>query len=245
MRVLVLGGTGAMGILMIRRALAEGHLVTIYARNPSKLPEGMLVLYSFTSDTTNISHQQTDISSHESVIINKGELTDEDSLRYSMRNVDAILSNLGPGTTPSHFPGAHPSGKPLAKAYSTILRLMKEPDVACKRIILLGTVSIPDPADKRDFTIWTLVQGVKVTAYDAYADEVAIGELFRTEGTGVEWTIVRVPLLTNIESEETIAGYVGDGKTGAFLSRAGFAAFCVEELERKEWLMKVPVISSK
>jgi uncharacterized protein YbjT (DUF2867 family) len=45
MRVLILGGTGAMGIVLIHRALAAGHLVTIYARNPSKLPDGTLVLY--------------------------------------------------------------------------------------------------------------------------------------------------------------------------------------------------------
>lgn len=186
-----------------------------------------------------------EISSHESVIVVKGELTDEDSLRHSMRNVDAILSNLGPGTTPSHFPGAHPSGTPLAKGYSLILRLMKEPGIACKRIILLGTVSISDPADKRDLAIWTLVQGVKVTAHDAYADVVAIGETVRREGEGIEWTIVRVPLLTKSESEEVIAGYVGDGKMGTHVSRAGFAAFCIEELTRREWVMKAPMICSK
>ncbi|QRW10027.1 NAD(P)H-binding family protein [Ceratobasidium sp. AG-Ba] len=225
MRILVLGGTGAMGIQIIYKALDADHIVTIYVRNPAKLPD--------------------DIASHESVIVNKGELTDEDSLRHSMRNVDAIISNLGPGTTPSHFPGAHPSGKPLAKAYSTILRLMREPEVACKRIILLGTVSIHDPADKHDLAIWTLVQGVKVTAYDAYADVVAIGETVKKEGDGLDWTVVRVPLLTKSENEETIAGYVGDGKMHTFLSRAGFAAFCLDELTRREWVRKMPMLSSK
>lgn len=122
---------------------------------------------------------------------------------------------------------------------------MKEPDVMCKRIILLGTVSIPDPADKRDLAIWTLVQGVKLTAYDAYADEVAIGETVRREGDGVEWTIVRVPLLTKSEVEHTVAGYVGGPKMGTFVSRAGFAAFCLNELSRREWVMKAPMLSSK
>lgn len=178
------------------------------------------------------------------MIVVKGELTDEDSLRHSMRNVDAILSNLGPGTTPSHFPGAHPPGTPLAKGYSLILKLMKELGVACKRIILLGTVSIPDPADKRDLSIWALVQGVKVTAYDAYADEVAIGETFRREGDGIDWTIVRVPLLTKSESEEVNAGYIGDGKMGTSVSRAGFAAFCMHELTHPQWVRKAPMISS-
>ncbi|CAE6462485.1 unnamed protein product [Rhizoctonia solani] len=224
-RLLILGGTGDMGILLIRKALDAGHIVTIYARNPAKLPE--------------------DISCHESVIITKGELTDEDSLRHAIRNTHAILSNLGPGTTPSHFPGAHPSDLPLAKAYSRILRIMKEPDIGCKRIILLGTVSIPDPNDKQDMAIWTLVQGVKWTAYDAYADEVAIGETVRREGNGIEWTIVRVPLLTKSENEAVVAGYVGGPRMGTHVSRAGFAAFCLSELVRREWVLKAPMIASK
>ncbi|KAF8752799.1 Conserved hypothetical ATP binding protein [Rhizoctonia solani] len=187
--LLILGATGEMGIILTRKALEAGHIVTVYVRNPAKLPE--------------------DIASHESIIVVKGELTDEDSLRHAIRHTHAILSNLGPGTTPSHFPGAHPSNLPLSKAYSLILRIMKEPEVECKRIILLGTVSIPDPNDKRDLAIWTLVQGIKLTAYDAYADEVAIGETVRREGDGIEWTIVRVPLLTRSENEAVVAGYVG------------------------------------
>ncbi|QRW22832.1 NAD(P)H-binding family protein [Rhizoctonia solani] len=185
-RLLILGATGEMGIILTRKALEAGHIVTVYVRNPAKLPE--------------------DIASHESIIVVKGELTDEDSLRHAIRHTHAILSNLGPGTTPSHFPGAHPSNLPLSKAYSLILRIMKEPEVECKRIILLGTVSIPDPNDKRDLAIWTLVQGIKLTAYDAYADEVAIGETVRREGDGIEWTIVRVPLLTRSENEAVSLG---------------------------------------
>ncbi|KDN38831.1 hypothetical protein RSAG8_09237, partial [Rhizoctonia solani AG-8 WAC10335] len=227
-RILILGGTGDMGIILIRKALDAGHIVTVYARNPAKLPE--------------------DIASHESIIITKGELTDEDSLRHAIRYTHAILpirSYLGPGTTPSHFPGAHPSNLPLSKAYSLILRIMKEPEVECKRIILLGTVSIPDPHDKRDMAIWTLVQGVKWTAYNAYADEVAIGETVRREGGGIEWTIVRVPLLTKSENEAVVAGYVGEPKMGTYVSRAGFAEFCLSELVRREWVLKAPMISSK
>ncbi|CAE6494632.1 unnamed protein product [Rhizoctonia solani] len=240
-RILILGGTGDMGIILIRKALDAGHIVTVYARNPTKLPEGSLFPLQFES----ISTMRVDIASHESIIITKGELTDEDSLRHAIRYTHAILSNLGPGTTPSHFPGAHPSNLPLSKAYSLILRIMKEPEVECKRIILLGTVSIPDPHDKRDMAIWTLVQGVKWTAYNAYADEVAIGETVRREGEGIEWTIVRVPLLTKSENEAVVAGYVGEPKMGTYVSRAGFAEFCLSELVRREWVLKAPMISSK
>ncbi|KAG8687878.1 hypothetical protein FRC11_006440 [Ceratobasidium sp. 423] len=242
-RILILGATGDMGIILTRKALDAGHIVTVYVRNPSKLPEGLLLPLPLLNQPQRC--LRVDISSHESIIVVKGELTDEDSLRHAIRHTHAILSNLGPGTTPSHFPGAHPSDLPLSKAYSLILRIMKEPDVECKRIILLGTVSIPDPRDKRDLAIWTLVQGVKLTAYDAYADEVAIGETIRREGEGLEWTIVRVPLLTRSENEGVVAGQVGGPKMGTYVSRAGFAAFCLSELVKREWVLKAPMISSK
>lgn len=47
MRVLVFGGTGAMGVLLIRKALAAGYIVTAYVRSPSKLPEGTFILLPY------------------------------------------------------------------------------------------------------------------------------------------------------------------------------------------------------
>lgn len=37
--ILILGGTGPTGILTVQKALDHGHNVTVYARNPSKLPD--------------------------------------------------------------------------------------------------------------------------------------------------------------------------------------------------------------
>lgn len=37
-KILILGATGQTGILTVQTALEHNHIVTIYARNPSKLP---------------------------------------------------------------------------------------------------------------------------------------------------------------------------------------------------------------
>jgi nucleoside-diphosphate-sugar epimerase len=37
-KVLILGATGPTGLLTLRKALDHNHLVTVYARNPSKIP---------------------------------------------------------------------------------------------------------------------------------------------------------------------------------------------------------------
>jgi len=224
MHVLVLGGTGPSGQLIIHECLLAGHTVVVYARSPGKLPE--------------------DISTHRNVDIILGSFDeqDEDSLSKSMEGVDAVLSALGPSTAPTKAL-FYPSNTPLANAYSRIIRIMRKH--AVKRLIVLGTTSINDPNDSFNIVFFSIVNSVKILAYNAYKDVVAIGDTIRgDEGTELIWTIVRVPFLTNSESKSVIAGYVGDGKMKTMLSRAAFAAFCVAELGRNEWTKKAPLISS-
>jgi len=242
MRVLILGGTGSSqlnsdpkrpelianqgpsGHMIIRECLLADHIVVIYARSPEKLSE--------------------EVSNHRNVVIIKGSFAaeDQDSLSKSMEGVHAVLSALGPSTTPTKAP-FHPSDTPLAHAYSRIIRVMNDHNV--KRLIVLGTASIKDANDKFNIFFFALVNSVKTLAYNAYKDVVAIGDTIRgKEGQELIWTIARVPLLTNSESKNVIAGYVGDNRVGTSLSRAAFAAFVVGELEKNEWTKKAPLISS-
>ncbi|KNZ78127.1 hypothetical protein J132_01652, partial [Termitomyces sp. J132] len=48
-----------------------------------------------------------------------------------------------------------------------------------------------------------------------------------------------------MESEEVIAGYVRDGRTNTWLSRAGYAAFVIDEIGKRNWVKKAPLICSK
>lgn len=219
MHLLILGGTGPCGILLIRDALAADHTVVVYARSPDKLPQ--------------------DLAKHPSVTLVRGQLTDADALSKALDGVHAVLSALGP---PTSQPFTYPSNTPLAHAYSILIETMKKRDV--KRLIALGTASIVDDHDKFDLKFRTLITGVWLLAHNAYKDIVAIGEVIKKEGADLVWTIVRVPILTNSEAAQTVAGYVGDGKTGTTLSRAGFASFVLGELENNEWLDKAPLISA-
>lgn len=217
MHLFILGATGASGVLLVKEALDASHTVVIFARSPEKLSE------ETRSDTR--------------VTIVKGELDDESALSAAMENVDAVLSALGPKL--SH--GTYPSGEPLARAYSLIIKVMLVRGV--KRLIALGTPSIADPHDKQGLK-WTLIiGGIKTLAPRVYSDIVSIGNAIRTEGDALDWTIVRVPFLTNSGSQDVVAGYVGDGKTGTTLSRVGFAVFVLRELARNEWVKEAPLIT--
>jgi putative NADH-flavin reductase len=130
MRILILGGTGAIGLLLIREALEHHHTVTVYARSPEKLPE--------------------DITKNTAVVVIKGQLLDEDQLSKAMEGVNAVISALGPAVLRGPF---HPSDTPLAKAYSLLIKVMHRYDV--KRLIALGTSSIRDPNDKPNVCLCT------------------------------------------------------------------------------------------
>lgn len=221
MHILILGATGPVGILLIQQALQTYQSCTIilYVRSPEKIPQHL--------------------ASNPSIIIINGQLDDRDALSKAMEGVDVVLSALGPSVKRGPF---HPSDTPLAHAYSLVIETMRDHHV--KRLICLGTASISDPADKFSLAFSILVNGVATLARNAYRDVVAIGENVRTLGADLDWTIVRVPVLTEKESTDVIVGYVGDGKTNTFLARRGFAAFVIGEVEKKEWVRKAPLLCS-
>jgi len=200
MRFLILGATGPSGILLIRKTLElyPEATIVIFARSPNKLPEDLS-------------------QNNSSITIIKGELTDLDALSTAVQGgVTVVLSALGPLRN-------HPPGNIIATFYSNLMDLMIKHDI--KRFILLGTASISDPKDKFSLIFKMIIAGVRLGAPNAYKEMVAIGEVIRTKGDALDWTIVRVPVLTNNESEEVVAGHVGDGITGYTLSRKGYAAF--------------------
>ncbi|KAF8061023.1 NAD-P-binding protein [Lyophyllum atratum] len=221
MRILILGATGPTGIVLIRQALKQYPSCTIvlYVRSPEKVPD--------------------DLKANSSITVVEGQLDNKDELAKAMKGVDVVLSAIGPSVPRGPF---HPSNTPLADAYLGLIDVMHQQKI--KRLICLGTASIRDPADKFNLAFSTLVTGVSTFARNAYKDMMAIGNNVRTQGGDLDWTIVRVPILTDKATEEVIAGYVGDGTVNTFLSRAGFAAFVVAAIEGKEWIKKAPLICS-
>ncbi|KAF9065424.1 hypothetical protein BDP27DRAFT_1332043 [Rhodocollybia butyracea] len=155
-----------------------------------------------------------------------------------MEGVDAVCSALGPSVKKGPF---HPAGEPLAHAYEGVIVAMKRHKV--KRLFALGTASIPAPEDKFDIKFKALITGVATFARNAYKDVVKIGETIMKEDE-LDWTIVRVPLLSDKANKLINAGFIGDGKTHTWLTRVGFAVFVVAQLneETSVWIKKAPML---
>lgn len=122
---------------------------------------------------------------------------------------------------------------------------MKAHDV--NRLIALGTPSQPDPHDTFSAKFWALVTGVAIFARTAYKDMLAIGQVIRETGEEwmeLEWTIGRVPLLDDNKQKKWLAGYVGGEGITTCLSRGAYAAFVIEEIRKREWVGKAPLVCS-
>jgi len=72
MKLLIFGGTGRTGRALVEQALEQGHIVTVFARDPTKL--GM---------------------AHENLRVMKGDIADYDSVETAIKAQDAVLSALG------------------------------------------------------------------------------------------------------------------------------------------------------
>jgi putative NADH-flavin reductase len=73
MNVTVFGATGGIGCEVVTQALAAGHHVTAYLRNPAKLTV-----------------------THPHLTVITGELTDRDEIQPAVHGADAVISALGP-----------------------------------------------------------------------------------------------------------------------------------------------------
>ncbi|HVZ35106.1 MAG TPA: NAD(P)H-binding protein, partial [Polyangiaceae bacterium] len=72
MRLAIFGGTGATGQLLVQRALALGHELTVFARRPDKF------------------------TAHPRLRALAGELSDEERIERAVCDAHAVLSLLGP-----------------------------------------------------------------------------------------------------------------------------------------------------
>jgi nucleoside-diphosphate-sugar epimerase len=210
MKLTVFGGTGKTGKLLIQRALADGHQVIAFARNPAKL--------QMESDRLSVIH---------------GNLSDMDAIERAVSGSDAVISLLGPS--------GNVKDTSLSSGMERILSAMKGQGV--HRIVAISTPSVPDPNDLPDFKFKCLVTMVKTAVPGAYNEIVRIGDAVRS--SGLQWTLVRVPLLTDKPKTGRVrVGYLGQGSVRIRLSRSDLAQFLLEQVHDTRYIHKSPVISN-
>ncbi|KAL5347832.1 hypothetical protein ACLOAV_007242 [Pseudogymnoascus australis] len=225
-KVLVLGGTGPAGICLLRELLYRNHPVVVFARTPSKIPE--------------------DLTSNPLLEVIEGALTDLDALSTAVSTSHTIISLLGPTTTRKFDSTIY------STFYTSLFALMRQHSV--RRIFAMGTLSIPQPADKFSLMRLLLVFIVRLFANSAYHAVLDIARAFEEAGEGVDWTVFRIAGIPGGSDEtawrkdreegEAFEGWIGEGGWSLTQKRGALARWLVDAAEdgKERWVGKMPAV---
>lgn len=168
----------------------------------------------------------------ENLSVVKAELSDTEAVEAAIKKADAVISVLGPGIIVK-------AGE-LSSGMKNIIQTMKKYGV--RRLIALSTASVRDVQDRFDLKFSYIVFMIKMLFNGAYKEIVKMGEIIK--GSGLDWTLVRVGLLTNNPELKVKAGYYGQGIVKSKVSRISVAKFMLDILRVKVYIQKSPAISN-
>ena len=160
-----------------------------------------------------------------------GDVLDAAAVGRAVAGADAVLSVLGPTANRPDYQ--------VTRGTEHILQAMKQHGV--RRLVLAAGAGVADTHDEPRLFHKLINVLLKLFSRHVYEDMRRVVQLVR--GSGVDWTIVRVPMLTDEPAKGQVrVGYVGKGM-GSRLSRADMAAFMLDEVEGGEYVGKAPAVS--
>jgi putative NADH-flavin reductase len=211
MKLTIFAATGGIGRQALEQALAAGHDVTAVVRNPKKLSGEVRIV---TADLA---------------------APDPAALESAVAGADAVLSALGPRS--------RSEAGIVSRGTRAIVQAMQATDV--RRIVVvsaapIGTVPSPgrpkppkhDPGD--GFFMRNLLSPlVKAALRKPYADLALMEDIL--QDSGLDWTVVRPPRLTNGPLTGTYrTAYGRNVRGGIRVSRADVAHLMLRALEQPE-----------
>jgi putative NADH-flavin reductase len=218
-RLVIFGATGGTGRRLVERAVAEGHEVTAFVRNSSRMS-----------------------ARHERLKVVVGDAVDPGRVREAVAGNEAVISVLG-SRQPSNPLRPRSLGDPDGPASSgsgNIIAAMKEHGLrrfACQTAWGVGE-SKHDPGFAGAFFMKVLVPPL---LRDEYAAKEAQERIVRE--SDLEWVIVRPMILTNgpWTNDYRAAEDLKPGRR-PYISRADAADFLMRQLTDDTFVRKTPAI---
>ena len=249
MKVLILGATGGTGRALVDQAIAQGHVVTAFARDPSKVR-----------------------SSNPNLHIAKGNMLDPASVEAAVRGQDAVISALGVRINVwpllaiiltcqliARFAGlAGPVGwlvrlgvpllaylilfratNVLSGGTKNIVQAMEK--LGVKRFICESSLGVGDSKGQLGLLYtWLLIP---VLLRGVFADKAVQEEIIKE--SSLDWVIVRPAALTNGRKTSVYkSGFAAaDRSVQRRVSRADVAEFMLTQLTSDIYLRRTPGLS--
>jgi putative NADH-flavin reductase len=171
--------------------------------------------------------------SDERLTVIEGSLQDEHCVEQAIMGAEAVLSALGPASNQPTFD--------ISEGMQTILRVM--PIAGVKRLVISTGAGVGDPEDEPRLFNRLMNVLLKAAARYVYEDMLKTVDLVRA--SDLDWTVVRVPMLTDGPATGRVqVGMVGKGM-GARICRADLASFMLQQLKSSQFTHKAPTISDQ
>ena len=161
----------------------------------------------------------------------KGDVLALDRVKETIEETDVVLSAMGPTSNKPEYV--------MTGGFDNIIAAMQEADI--RRLIMATGAGVRDPQDKPGF-----IDKLASLALNVFAKHVAQDSrqaVAKVRATDLDWTIVRVPRLTDNPAKGSLkVGYVGD--ITPQLTRADMAMFMLNQIEDDTWIGKAPAVSN-
>jgi putative NADH-flavin reductase len=169
---------------------------------------------------------------HERLTVVQGSLKDASCMDRVVTGADAVLSALGPSSNQPTFE--------ISQGTQSIIESMKKNGV--KRLVISAGAGVGDPEDQPKLFNKLINVLLKTLSKNVYEDMVKTVSVVRS--SGLDWTVVRVPMLTDdAPTGQRKIGMVGKGM-GPRISRADMAEFMLQQVNNRQYVHKAPAISS-
>lgn len=174
---------------------------------------------------------QVDLT-HDQLRLVTGDARQYDPVAAAIAGAEAVISLLGPRDNGPE--------RAVTQATQNILAAMRAQGV--RRLVISAGAGVGDPNDRPGAFHHVITLLLKLMARNVLEDMVQVVDLVRA--SEVDWTIVRVPMLTEgPRTGQVRVGYVGAG-TGPRLARADLADFMLKLAANGGHLREAPVISN-
>jgi putative NADH-flavin reductase len=162
----------------------------------------------------------------------KGNIQDAAQLKEAVSGAQAVISVLGPTQNKPAYE--------ISTGTENIIAAMK--NLGVRRLIVSTGAGVTDPNDTPGPFNQLMNFLVQAFSRFIYKDMVEVASKIRA--SNLDWTIVRVPMLTDEPHTGKIrVGYVGRG-IGMRIGRGDMADFILQQLTDDTYLQRAPAISN-
>lgn len=217
MKLTIVAATGGVGRQLLGQAVAAGHDVTAVVRDPGKLPAGVRAAGTARVVTADLA------------------AADPATLESAVAGGDAVLSGLGPRASSDAGIASRGTEAIIAAMRATGVRRIVVVSAAPVGTVASARRPRPPRHDPGDGFVMRYLGSpfAKAAFRKGYADLVDMEDMLA--GSGLDWTSVRPPRLTNKPLTASYRTAVGQNVRGGwFASRADVAHLMLAVIGRPE-----------